>query len=109
MLHPVLKWPPVQNWKTSLGGVLLLTLAAIHTFTGIEIPNVTLPSLNAETFTRAWALLMAKDGTTHSNLEQVKKETQKTDPVAAAQLENATPGRSLSNVTAIDPVARFRT
>lgn len=50
----------LTNWKTSLGGLILIVLGALSTFLGVKVPGFTMDFGTA--FVAGIALLTAKDG-----------------------------------------------
>ncbi len=49
----------LSNWKTSLGGVILIVLGALNTFLGIQVPGFNLDFVAA--LAAGGALIFAKD------------------------------------------------
>lgn len=50
----------LANWKTSLGGIILIALGAASSFLGVKVPGFNLDFTAA--LTAGLALLFAKDG-----------------------------------------------
>jgi len=54
----------LTNWKTSVGGLLIILLGALGTFLGIKVPGFNMDFGSA--LTAGIALIFAKDATTPS-------------------------------------------
>jgi hypothetical protein len=73
-LPSLIIWPPVQNWRTSTVGVLMV-IAGVASLMHIQIQGVAVTTDPWTLITGGIGFIFAKDGVTHSTLAQVEKST----------------------------------
>jgi hypothetical protein len=67
-------WPPITNWRTSLTGAAMIA-AGVMALMHISIAGVTVSTDPWTLIVGGFGLIMAKDGATHSTMDQVVKAT----------------------------------